>query len=76
MIITRVWAMPNKNTFDIKPIKKFVEKYWNKDIVSVDPFARNTKYATYRNDLNPETNAEYHLHANDFIQELISKGGR
>lgn len=73
-LFSRVWAMPNKNTFNIKPIKKFVEKYWNKDIVSVDPFARNTEYATYRNDLNPETNAEYHLHANDFIQELILKG--
>ena len=73
-LFSRVWAMPNRNTFNIKPIKKFVEKYWNKDIVSVDPFARNTEYATYRNDLNPETNADYHLHANDFIQELIAKG--
>lgn len=73
-LFSRIWAMPNKNTFDIKPIKSFVEKYWSKDIISVDPFARNTNYATYKNDLNPDTNAEYHLHANDFIQELIAKG--
>ena len=73
-LFSRIWAMPNKNTFDIKPIKSFVEKYWNKDIISIDPFARNTEYATYRNDLNPETNAEYHLHANDFIHQLIAKG--
>jgi hypothetical protein len=25
-LFSRVWAMPNKNTFDIKPIKMFVEK--------------------------------------------------
>ena len=71
---SRTWGMPNKNTFDIKPIKTWVEKYWNKDLVSVDPFARNTKYATYRNDLNPETEAEYHLHACDFINKLITDG--
>ena len=33
-LFSRVWAMPNRNTFHIKPIKKFVEKYWNKDIIS------------------------------------------
>lgn len=72
--ITREWAMPNHNTFDIKPIGKFVNKYLSKSKISVDPFARNTKLATYRNDLNPETEAEYHLHALDFLNELIAKG--
>mgnify|MGYP001774970747 CR=1 FL=1 len=27
MIITRQWAMPNKNTFTIKPIKDFIDNY-------------------------------------------------
>ncbi len=74
MIMNRVWAMPNKNTFDIQPIKEFVSKYMNKSTISIDPFARNTEYATYRNDLNPETNQDYHLHALDFINKLKSDG--
>ena len=27
MIINRIWQMPNSKTFQIKPIKEFVEKY-------------------------------------------------
>jgi len=27
MIINRVWQMPNKNTFAIKPIKALIDKY-------------------------------------------------
>jgi hypothetical protein len=27
MVINRVWAMPNKNTFSIKPIKDLIEMY-------------------------------------------------
>jgi hypothetical protein len=51
MIIRREWAMPNKNTFDIQPIRLFVEKYLNESKVSVDPFAQNSQLATYTNDL-------------------------
>lgn len=25
--ISRVWSMPNKNTFDIKPINEIINKY-------------------------------------------------
>ena len=35
--ISKVWAMPNGNTFTIKPIKKFVEIEVNKGGVIVDP---------------------------------------
>ncbi len=38
MIIEKTWAMPNGNTFIIKPIKEFVEKEVNKGGVIVDPF--------------------------------------
>lgn len=27
MIMNRIWAMPNSNTFDIRPIRKLIEKY-------------------------------------------------
>ena len=65
--------MPSKNTFDILPIGKFVRYYLNKSEVSIDPFARNKKWATYTNDLNPHTSAEYHLLAVDFLQLMVGK---
>jgi hypothetical protein len=39
----------------------FVKKYLIKVKVSVDPFARNNRWATYTNDLNPDTAAQTHL---------------
>jgi len=64
--------MPNKNTFDIQPISEFVERWLHG--VSVDPFARNSKLATYNNDLNPETAADYNLPADKFLSELATQG--
>jgi len=37
MLITRKWAMPNKRTFTIKPIKEFIERY-KKSELWCDPF--------------------------------------
>lgn len=76
MIFNRVWAMPNSNTFSIKPINDFVQKYWKKSTVSIDPFARNYNLATYTNDLNPNTTAQYHLDAIEFLRLLEVKGVR
>jgi hypothetical protein len=72
--MSRVWAMPNSDTFDIEPIHNFVWKYLHQAKVSVDPFSRNKRWATYTNDLNPETAAEYHMDATDFCRDLIVKG--
>ena len=64
----RVWAMPNKNTFEILPIKKLIteevdlKKYW------IDPFANRNKIGTVTNDLNTEYNTDYHLDALDFMK--------
>ena len=52
MKITRSWAMPNKNTFEIKPIKEMIDKY--RFGVSVDPFANKNRIATITNDLDPQ----------------------
>ena len=38
MIINRVWGMPNKFTFLVKPIKEIVERYVGSGIGWVDPF--------------------------------------
>ena len=42
----RAWAMPNKNTFEVKPIhdlimEEMTEGPW------VDPFANRNKFASY-----------------------------
>ena len=73
MKFSRAWAMPNADTFSVKPIGDFVRRYLSISKVSVDPFARNKTWATYTNDLNPDTAAEYHLDAEKFIDVLRSK---
>lgn len=71
MNIVRSWAMPNKNTFDVHPIGAMVKRYLASSTVSVDPFARDKNWATYTNDLNPTTAAQYHLDAFDFLRMLV-----
>jgi hypothetical protein len=69
----RFWSMPNANTFNIIPIRGFVRKYLEKSKISIDPFARNKRWATYTNDLNPETAAEYHMDSLDFLRMLADR---
>lgn len=69
MIINRVWAMPSKHTFTIKPIADLLHKYevgkgW------VDPFAGWNSPAEFTNDLNPEAPTMYHMDALDYLKEL------
>ena len=74
MGIFREYAQPSKNTFDVIPIGKLVEKYLDNSRVSIDPFARDKRWTTYTNDLNPDTDAEYHMDALDFLN-MLHKGG-
>lgn len=60
--------MPNKFTFQIKPIKEIIEKYLTNAVVIIDPFANNSKYGTITNDLNPACNTTYHLDALEFLK--------
>ena len=68
MIINRVWAMPSKNTFQIKPIKELINKYIFGTII--DPFANNNKIATITNDLDTQYDTDYHLDAIDFLKNF------
>lgn len=68
MIIDRIWAMPNKETFKIKPIKDLINKQVNSNQMIIDPFANNSKIATVTNDLNPDFNTDFHLDAFDFLK--------
>lgn len=67
--IERVWAMPNKNTFDIKPISELLKDELTSDLW-IDPFANRNKYATITNDLNPDYDTDYHLDALDFLKQF------
>lgn len=62
--------MPNADTFDVKPIGEFVRRYVRESRVSIDPFARNKAWATFTNDLNPDTSAQKHMDAAAFLESL------
>lgn len=72
--IKRAWAMPNANTFDIRPIGDLVQKYIAQSHLSVDPYARNRAWATFTNDLNPATDAMWHMDAIEFLALLANEG--
>jgi len=65
MEINRVWAMPNKWTFTIKPIKELLERHINGGLWC-DPFAGENSPAQIQNDLSG--NVEYKLDALEFLQ--------
>ena len=71
MVITRSWSMPSPDTFSVPPIRDFVVR-WLRG-VSVDPFARNSTLATYTNDLNPDTTAQEHRDAEEFLRSLAHR---
>jgi SAM-dependent methyltransferase len=68
MNINRVWAMPNSNTFSIKPIKELLDTIIYPGEKWIDAFANESKVATITNDLNPEYNTDYHMDALDFFK--------
>lgn len=70
IIITKTWAMPNGNTFTIKPIKEFVEAEVSRGGCIVDPFANNCKYGTITNDLNPAYDTSEHKDALEFLEGI------
>lgn len=70
IVFNREWAMPSEDTFSIPPIEGFVKKYLMKSKVSVDPFARNKRWATFTNDLNPNTAADSHMDATEWLLSM------
>ena len=71
MIINRVWAMPNKNTFSIKPIRELIIRYTPKPIFWIDPFAGNGEMRSYcdsTNDLNPDCETDEHMEALEYLK--------
>lgn len=68
MKIERKWSMPNKNTFDIKPIKELLANEVDNSKLWIDPFANKNKIATITNDLNPEYDTTHHMDALEFLK--------
>ncbi len=69
MKIERIWAMPNKQTFDIKPIKELIARH-QKTGVSIDPFANKNRLASITNDLDPQYDCDFNLDAIDFLKSF------
>lgn len=70
--LNRVWSMPNKWTFKIKPIKKLLSKYVGNGEGWVDPMCGFNSPAETKNDLNLETPTSNHLDALEFIKLIKS----
>jgi hypothetical protein len=70
MKINRIWAMPNKWTFSIKPIKELLEEYVTQNKLWCDPFAGKLSPAKVKNDLNG--NFEFKMDALEFLKSRES----
>lgn len=75
----RQWAMPNGQTFTIRPIRNVVRDAClearakrGEDAVIVDPFAREAKFGTLTNDLNPEYSTDCHMDALAFLKTCLT----
>ena len=68
------WSEPSADTLKIAPIRCLVEKYMAGSNLSIDPFARNCAVAHITNDMNPDTLAQYHMPALDFLLMLKNQG--
>lgn len=64
----RIWSMPNKNTFEMKPIKELLQDEVNLSQYWIDPFANRNKIASVTNDLSAEYDTDYHFDALDFLK--------
>lgn len=65
MKISRIWAMPNKWTFTIKPIRELLQREINGGLWC-DPFAGENSPAQVKNDLNGK--CEFCLDSLEFLK--------
>ena len=65
--------MPNRWTFQIKPIKELLDKYVGDGKGWIDPFAGKSKRTEITNDINPTLDTNFHLDALTFLQKFESE---
>ena len=70
MKMSRAWAMPNKNTFSIKPINELVTRLCKESNCSIDPFSNGFKYADWTNDLDTSLDADFNKDALEFLKDI------
>ena len=66
--MNRIWAMPNKWTFTIKPIAELISRYVGDGKGWIDPFAGENSPAEFTNDHNPKMKAKYHMESEEFCK--------
>lgn len=66
-IMSRVWAMPHKYTFKVKPLRDIISRYKMDGETWLDPFAGFNSPAEITNDLNTDAPTDYHLEAAEFV---------
>jgi hypothetical protein len=71
-IINRIWAMPNKWTFTIKPIKELLNRHAGNGKGWVDPFAGYNSPAEFTNDISKQSLAKNHKDAKEFLKYCSS----
>lgn len=71
MKIDRVWAMPNRWTFTIKPIAELLNDEVS-DGMWCDPFAGKNSPAQVTNDINTERDTTHHMDALEFLKSMPS----
>ena len=67
---TMAWAMPNRWTFQIPPVRDFIEAHVQGPVI-IDPFSGTSRYATHANDLAHEG-----VDAEEFCTQLLAQGLR
>lgn len=67
--------MPNKWTFQVKPIGDLVDRYVGDGKGWLDPFAGMNSPAEFTNDLDPNNPATSHLDAFDYADFITAFGG-
>ena len=72
MKMTRKWAMPSGNTFEIAPINRLILRYRPGAVDSIDPFANRNRLAKVTNDIDPEMGCDFALDALVFLKSRES----
>ena len=72
MKIERIWAMPNKWTFTIKPIKILLIEEEADNGLWADPFCGKYSPAQHTNDLNISIPTDNHEDALEFLRKLVN----
>jgi hypothetical protein len=72
--VSTAWAMPSRWTFEIPPIREFVDRWLAGCGVVVDPFCGRSTVGTLRNDIAVPVWAGTNMDAGDFCLALVDRG--